>query len=243
ISFSMSGVDAVVGEVFPDMVGQAVADDTIHPAEFYVKPPIGNDPVLGDLRANNTGGAVQYWVVLWPTCDMVSVAGRVPKTDKVLCARCTPLSTLKEYTDYAANQSGGMKKRLISLMKNTRDTTPERFHFLPGLCDIPDLVVDFQDLAFPLLKDVRAWTSLGSLRSPQAEAMSARFERYRNRIGTPDLDNEFLLARLGIKPPGTPDPPTNAVATEMHPQPSKPPGPATEAKLGVDRPTEGDAGD
>lgn len=200
ISFSMSGVGAVVGEVFPEMAGKPVADDTIHPAEFYIKPPIGNDPVLGDLRASKAGGAIQYWVVLWPTCDMVSVAGRVPKTDKVLCARSTPLSTFKEYTDYAANQSGGTKKRLIALLKNTRDTTPDRFHFLPGLCDIPDLVVDFQDLAFPLLNDVRAWPSLGSLRSPQAEALSARFERYRNRIGTPDLDNEFLIARFAATP-------------------------------------------
>ncbi len=229
ISFSMSGVDAVVGEVFPNMAGRQIADDTIHPAEFYIKPPIGNDPVLGDLRANNIGGALQYWVVLWPTCDMVSVAGRVPKTDKVLCARSTPLSTFKEYTDYAANQSGGMRKRLVALMKNTRETTPDRFHFLPGLCDIPDLVVDFQDLGFPLLSDMKGWPSLGSLRSPQAEALSARFERYRNRIGTPDLDNEFLLARLGIEPLGAPDSQTKLVATERYPHQANPSSPAVKA--------------
>jgi hypothetical protein len=200
ISFSMAGVDAVVEEVFPELKHQAVAEDKIHPAEFYVKPPIGNDPVLGDLRAKPTGDATEYWVVLWPTCDMVSVGGRIPKTDKVLCAQATPLSEFKEYADYAASQSGKAKTRLVALMKNTRDSTPDRFHFLPGLCDIPDLVVDFQALGFPRLEDIKEWPSLGSLRSPQAEALSARFERYRNRIGTPDLDNEFLIARFAIRP-------------------------------------------
>jgi hypothetical protein len=196
ISFSVSGVDAVLAEVFPEVKDHTVAEDKIHPAEFYVKPPIGNDPVLGDVRLKPVGAATEYWVVLWPTCDMISTGGRVPKTDKALCARAKLLPTFKECEDYVATpESSSAKKRLLALLKNTRDASPDRYHFLPGLCDVPDLVVDFQDLDHLPLNDVRNWRCLASLRSPHAESLSVRFERYRNRIGTPDLDNEIVVKR------------------------------------------------
>jgi hypothetical protein len=196
ISFSSAAVDAVVAEVFPETKNHEVAEDKIHPAEFYVKPPIGNDPVLGDVRVKTVGENAEYWVVLWPTCDMVSTGGRSPKTDRALCARAKPLSDFKEFQDLVANpQSVGAKKRFVALLKNTRDSSPDRYHFLPGLCDIPDLVIDFQDLDHVSLADVRIWKCVGSLRSPHAESFSVRFERYRNRIGTPDLDNDLIVKR------------------------------------------------
>ncbi|HLJ25668.1 MAG TPA: hypothetical protein VKY85_03065 [Candidatus Angelobacter sp.] len=202
ISFSVSGLDAVLTEVFPEVKDHTVAEDKIHPAEFYVKPPIGNDPVLGDVRVRTVGTATEYWIVLWPTCDMVSTGGRVPKTDKALCARAKLLLTFKEYQEYTANpESGGAKKRLLALLKNARDISPDRYHFLPGLCDVPDLVVDFQDLDHPSLNDVKGWRCVASLRSPHAESLSVRFERYRNRIGTPDLDNEIVIKRFSPPAP------------------------------------------
>ncbi|HEY2471855.1 MAG TPA: hypothetical protein VGI45_28985 [Terracidiphilus sp.] len=198
ISFSASGIDTVVSEVFPDVNEHRVAEDKVHPAEVYVKPPIGIDPVLGDVRLKMVGTDPEYWIVLWPTCDMVSTGGRVPKTSKALCVRAGLLSAFKECQDYTNSESGGTRKRLMALLKNERDVTPDRYHFLPGLCDVPDLVADFQDLDHIPLIDVKGWRCVASLRSPHAESLSVRFERYRNRIGTPDLDNEIVMKRLKL---------------------------------------------
>jgi hypothetical protein len=197
ISFSSSdGVDEVIAAVFPELAHDPVAEAKIHPAEFYIKPPLGKDPALGDVRVRATDSGVHHFVVLWPTCDMVSSGGREPKTQKVLCAAATPLTEHSEYADCVASpDSKGAKKRLIELFKNNRDKSPDRFHFLPALCDIPDLVVDFQDLEHVPLQDVRNCRCLGTIRSPHAESLSVRFERYRNRIGTPDLDNELIAKR------------------------------------------------
>jgi hypothetical protein len=197
ISFSSSGgVDEVVADVFPELAHDPVAEAKIHPAEFYIKPPVGTDPALGDVRVRTTNTGIEYFVVLWPTCDMVSSGGREPKTQKALCAAAKPLTECSEYKDCVTSpDSKGMKKRLIDLFKNNRDRSPDRFHFLPALCDIPDLVVDFQDLEHVPLADVINYRCLGTIRSPHAEALSVRFERYRNRIGTPDLDNELIAKR------------------------------------------------
>lgn len=202
ISFSSDGVDEVAADAFPELPYEAVATEKIHPAEFYVKPPMGTDPALGDVRVRIGQSGNEYVVVLWPTCDMVSTGGRTPKTDKALCAQATLLSDAQEFKDCMADpESKSARNKLIELFKNNRDKsrgTSDRFHFLPGLCDIPDLIVDFQDLEYPSLVEMKTWRSLGTLRSPHGELLSIRFERYRNRIGTPDLDNELLVKRCLI---------------------------------------------
>ena len=142
--------------------------------------------------------------MLWPTCDMVSTGGRTPKTDTVLCARATRLDDFPKAREFADTQSKTRYGRLIALMTNNRDKnfgSAERYHFLPGFLDIPSLVVDFQALEPLSLATVKAFGSLGVLASPFAEHLSSRFDRYRGRIGTPDLDCDCLVKQPGGTPP------------------------------------------
>lgn len=200
VSFAREGVDHAVAEVFGSQAMAKLASDRVHPAEFYVKPPIGVDPALGDIRLRKTNENDQFLAVLWPTCDMVSTGGRSPKTDRVLCAKASRLLESPEAQAYMESRSNTSRAKLEALLTNDRKSNfgfSDRFHFLPGLLDIPDLVVDFQRLEIMPLDDVRKLPSLGVLASPFAEQMGSRFDRYRGRIGTPDLDEDFVIDRIG----------------------------------------------
>lgn len=199
MTFAREGISKMIEEVYGTLpAGETTNANTVHPAEYYIKPPIGQDPMLGDIRLRQSAQKNEYLVVLWPSCDMVSTGGRVPKTQHVLCARPTLAEYAPEVVDWvtAAAQSTTKQKKLERLVKNTRDESPDRYHFLPGVWDIPDLVVDFQILEHIALDEVQGYTCLGTLASPFAEALGARFQRYIGRVGTPDLEVNCVLTQI-----------------------------------------------
>lgn len=213
LSFVREGVGIATAEVFGGHDHASPSPDTVHPAEFYVKPPIGSDPLLGDIRLRKLGDKSEYLVVLWPSCDMVSGGGRLPKTNTVLCANASLLELFPETDKYKESPSGTAKRQLTELLKNNRDKnfgTADRFHFLPGILDIPHLVVDFQQVERLTLDQTRHLPCLGSLASPYAEHISSRFTRYLSRVGTPDPDLQLVidslpvLAKLAAVPPAPP---------------------------------------
>jgi CheY-like chemotaxis protein len=209
LSFVREGIEETISEVFGGAKDHP-PPDRVHPAEFYIKPPIGSDPVLGDIRSRQHSEEKEFLVVLWPTCDMVSTHGRTPKTEIVLCARAFRLETFPEAKKYGENQTKSTYDQLESLLDNDRKKhlgSPDRFHFLPGILDIPNLVIDFQALEILPFKDVQALSSSGSLASPFAELLGSRFDRYRGRIGTPDLDYDLVIRETTAGKPGPPAPP------------------------------------
>jgi CheY-like chemotaxis protein len=195
--FAREGITRTTEEVYgASSGGQTVSEDSVHPAEYYIKPPIGEDPMLGDVRSRQTAGDNEYLVVLWPTCDMVSTGGRTPKTELVLCARASLAKDTSEIVEWLASPSNTKRKRVERLISNTRDESPDRYHFLPGVWDIPDLIIDFQSLEHITLAKLKACPCLATMASPFAEALAARFQRYIGRIGTPDLDMRTVLAKI-----------------------------------------------
>jgi CheY-like chemotaxis protein len=196
MTFAREGIGKMTEEVYGILAAEATNVDTVHPAEYYIKPPIGQDPMLGDIRLRQSMEKIEYLVVLWPSCDMVSTGGRKPKTQQVLCARSALAKDAPEVVDWVNDPSNTKEKKVKRLVKNTRDESPERYHFLPGVWDIPNLVVDFQALEHITLSEVRAYTCLGTLASPFAEALGARFQRYIGRIGTPDLEVNTILTQI-----------------------------------------------
>jgi hypothetical protein len=197
MTFAREGIDRMTVEVYgTPATGGTPAGDTVHPAEYYIKPPMGNDPALGDIRLRQTDGNREYLIVLWPTCDMVSTGGRTPKTDCVLCARASLVKDATEVAEWVASPSNIKQKRVDRLVKNTREDSPDRYHFLPGVWDIPDLLVDFQKLEHLSLGDVKALVCLATLASPFAEAIGSRFQRHISRVGTPDLNVDDVVAQI-----------------------------------------------
>jgi CheY-like chemotaxis protein len=192
------GISQMAEEVYGTLTADTTTPiDTVHPAEYYIKPPIGQDPMLGDIRLRESADTPQYLIVLWPTCDMVSARAGGPKTDYVLCARATLVTESPEVRDWKDDVSSNTKKKKVErLIKNTRDDSPDRYHYLPGVWDIPHLVVDFQALEYIALKDVRTFSCVATMASPFAEALGVRFQRYIGRLGTPDLDVDCVLTQL-----------------------------------------------
>lgn len=175
--------------------------ELVHPAAYYVKPPVGTDALLGDLRM--VDGAIVF--VLWPSCDMVMRDGKC-KVDSILCAKTTKLVDTAEYAALktARDANAGSKttkamENLKRLCRNQRDgkgVQSERYHFLPQVWDIPSVVIDFAELAHLSMTKVRASVCIATVASPYAEAINARFLRYIARIGTPDLDLEIVMRSL-----------------------------------------------
>lgn len=133
MAFAREGISRMIEEVYgiPSRE-QVTGGETVHPGEYYIKPPLGQDPMLGDIRLRGHDGDMEYLVVLWPSCDMVSTGGRKPKTQYVLCARSTLAKNASEVADWLASPSNTREKKAERLVRNARDESPERYHFLPG---------------------------------------------------------------------------------------------------------------
>lgn len=172
--------------------------DAVHPVEMYVMPPMNEDVSLGNIRMQGAGKTAEFWVVLWPSCDTVTSGGRKAKTEDALCVRGSLLKDSPEFKQWSKDKAKA--KNLRNLMKNTRDPAPgitkERFHFLPGVVDMPDLVLDFQALKHFPLTELRTMTQIATLASPFSESLAARFSTYLLRLGTPPLDIDEVIERL-----------------------------------------------
>ncbi len=195
-----SDVAATIRRVYPDSSPPDPSQDTVHPVEYYVRPPIGEDPKLGDLRLLGAGDDEQLVVVLWPSCDLVH-RGDQCKVERALCARLRQVEEFEEYTAWATDAKPNKKKEraLLSLMENVRKapgTQPERYHFLPGAWDMRARVADFGDLMHVPVADLRKAPCIATVASPFAESISSRLVRYLGRLGTPDLDREIVLGSL-----------------------------------------------
>jgi CheY-like chemotaxis protein len=191
------GIAPLIRSIYPDTDVADPEPDKVHPVEFYVRPPIGDDPRLGDLRrVAIAGGADSLAVIVWPSCDLVYRDGRC-KVDRALCARVKPVTEFEEYEKWVQNPTNKARDSLLSLMKNNRGKgQAERYHFLPGAWDIPSAVVDFGELDHVSVEALKEAPCIATVASPFAESMAARLVRYIGRLGAPDLDIEIALGSL-----------------------------------------------
>lgn len=196
-SMNSDRIDVLVRDVFGEDPGQ-IAPGKVHPAEYHIMPPLDPHSIrMGDIRVRDDEAA-EYLIVVWPTCDMVVTAERQPKTDRVLCVRAEPARTAEEIGPLSASSSPSKNliKQAKATLQNKRGTSPDRYHFVPGLCNLPDLLVDFQKVEVLPFESCLGLKCESSLASPFAESVSSRFLNYIGRIGTPDLDLEFVLSRI-----------------------------------------------
>lgn len=138
-----------------DPTGAAAVEGRVHPMQYYVMPPVEPVPLADDLYQGLIEGQSGHWVLLTPSCDLVT--GR-EKAEWVLLARCAPLTEQAEYQKWQAGlpqPSRTTDSRLQALLQDNRQNgQPERFYFLSGALvastgsghRLPDLAVDFQPL-------------------------------------------------------------------------------------------------
>jgi len=83
LQFARVGVGAMVEQLYPGASGGDPNPDKVHPVEYYIKPPIGRDPQLGDIRMLSREGKDKHFLVVWPSCDLLERKG-VCKVERAL---------------------------------------------------------------------------------------------------------------------------------------------------------------
>jgi DNA-binding response OmpR family regulator len=171
---------------------QTMSETTVHPMRMYVHPPL-EQLQAGDILDGDINSIDGTWIVLTPTCDLFN-----KKAEKILLARCLPLTQTPEYQIWAAStQESNPIKALEALIGDNRiKALPERYKYLPGTVFLNDSVIDFQDVVTVTLADTHKLKRVACLDSPFAEALLARFTRYFGRLGTPNLNKAVVMSRL-----------------------------------------------
>jgi CheY-like chemotaxis protein len=181
---------------------QTITGSDVHPMQIYLYPKI-DQLQGGDILSGKVGEVDANWIVLSPTCDLVQ-----NKAEKVLLARCIPLSETIEHSTWIKQPGTKTEKALMDLIGDNRKDSdkshgkriqPERYKYLPGTFFITDSVVDFQDIvtiSIELIADESKFKRVACLASPFAEALLGKFTRYFSRLGTPDISKAAVLGRL-----------------------------------------------
>lgn len=176
-------------------VGSTVGDASA--ARVYLKPPVTRHVTAADILLDPEQN---YWLVLTPACDLYedpnttkAGGGRTAKAEFVRMARAHILHTSRPVVEW--QEKGGSKQRVSDLFR----TDNNRYRVLPQYLDIPDLLVDFEDVQSAPLDIARGWKRVATLDSPFAEALLTGHSRAVGRIGTPDINFERLKVELGLK--------------------------------------------
>ncbi|WP_369377834.1 hypothetical protein [Streptomyces sp. cg36] len=184
-------LDSVISTNGGNTVGHSSA------ARVYLKPPVTHHVTAADILVSPTG---DWGLVLTPACDLYEDPStaegskkRRAKAEFVRMARAHILHTSPPVAEWQAN--GGSKQRVSDLFR----TDHNRYRVLPKYLDVPDLLVDFEDVSSLPLDEVRGWRRVATLDSPFAEAMLTGHSRAVGRIGTPDIDFERQKEELGLK--------------------------------------------
>ncbi|RLC90205.1 MAG: hypothetical protein DRI77_15000 [Chloroflexi bacterium] len=204
VSLSGPGIQQLAQDM-GGTVGDAIVAGKVHPMQYYLLPPVEPNPLAGDLYKGKIGEQSRYWILLTPSCDMAH-----NKAEKVLLALCRHIEEFDEYQKWSRSQSlpepsNTRRKKLEGLLtdkRRVRDGQPERYHCLPAALLVPGLVVDFQQLITLSRKELDTLERIASLDSPFAEALVSRFTRYFGRLGTPDLDTDYVLSQISSKVSG-----------------------------------------
>jgi len=184
-------------------------DTLVHPMQYYVIPPVEEIPQAGDLFFGKIDNTKSYWCLLTPSCDIVPhKAGKPPRAEWVLFAKCVLLTEQPEFINWheefqkTKKPNNSKYGELDPLLKNNRQNSQsERFVFLPGVLDIPDLVIDFQQLKigkFEIFKNA-AFERKASIDPPFSDSILSKFARYFGRVGTPDLNCACVISKYQDK--------------------------------------------
>jgi CheY-like chemotaxis protein len=164
-----------------------------HPMIMYVVPSIGPHPRAGDIISEEVQGQTVHWLILTPSCDFAQ-----KKADHFTMVKCERLADRDEFKKWAAAKDDKTKDKVEQLIMDQRG---DRYKFLPGSFFLPDLVADFQQLRTVDIASMAKFAPIVTVDSPFAESIVAKFSRYFNRLGTPDIDKTVVMNRLQARIP------------------------------------------
>lgn len=200
ISFESAGVTELLAHLHdaggqPETKAETGLDAYINPLRIYIYPPLkGTSPRMGDLFAQNTDGSRQYYLMLTPSCDFVEGGTRHANTKEPILAKCTLFKETTEYREFVDSPSKSKLEKLEKLLSNNRSSQRERYYFLPGFFEVPELVVDLANLTTVTAEKFATFERIASLDAPFAAAIITGFLRYFGRFGTSVLDHSTRLS-------------------------------------------------
>ncbi len=89
---------------------------------------------------------------------------------------CAPVKRLDQVT-----------AEVEDLKRYRENRKSEHEHALPAFMNIPEILVDFQELRLIPFEELQEMPLTARIASPFAERITARFAAYIGRIGTPDF--------------------------------------------------------
>lgn len=183
----------------------SIAEDKVHPMEFYIYPREDDaEYENGDIIEHKESKEV--YVILTPSCDFIQTGKRKRKAHMVLLAHTRLLTEEPNYIEYLKykckvekseadrKKEDTYKGKIIQLIESRGN---DRYFFLPRTPFIENRVIDFQNKIMVVYDDLNLkFNRLAKLDDPYSQAMSTSYIRYYNRIGFPDLDAAYVLARI-----------------------------------------------
>ena len=162
--------------------------------EQYICPPVSKDILLGDLLWKADAEKMDpnsFYVVLTPSCDLVSSEVRQTKVSRVLVANCCSIKEGFGLTSLKALSVSKLKERLISsVLSRGYFETIMPFPALEGR--IPAMAANLRDLKLIPLSDIgqedELFRRMASLDSPFRELVSWAYVQVSGRPGVPDRD-------------------------------------------------------
>lgn len=158
---------------------------TADPSHRYIYPPASNRRAPGDLVQ---APDATWWVILTPSCDFAQ-----DKFEFALLAKAGDLKVNPRFLKWLASPS---KDAWNELERRVLKATQGRFYYLPAFRDIPDLVLDLENVQAVTAGVLDSMRPVASLVSPFSEGLLIQHSQYRGRIGVPDLDSERVKKRL-----------------------------------------------
>jgi len=236
--------DEVIGRIarrrVAAMMDESSLSDSGHrPWEQYIFPPLSHHLLTGDIlkKSGTTTNTIpsEFFVVIWPSCDLVQRKGCV---EQVLVAECGPIADFLR-----AAELEGVKKAAKLTEKLPKLFTRDQVNgvlCLPALPSVfPLMAINLKKLRLIGLKGIRVLEQienethhrLASVDSPFRERLSFAFTQVAGRPGLPDIDWQQCIDSISESVNKTEEPAETAQAAG--PVAEKPPAIVTAAKENV----------
>lgn len=178
-------------------------EDSLHPIEQYIMPPMSASLRMGDLIRKRDLPATSpesYLVIITPSCDLATGKGRAAKVKNVLCAHCQDKEEFWKKTP--------IKRNLDNLGPMLTTGFKDNYCFIPGIPDkMPAMVSNLRKLELiPIetivddessgLDKAKSYVRVCSIDSPFRENIAWAYLNTGSRPGMPERNMDILVSQF-----------------------------------------------
>ena len=170
--------------------------ENLHPAEFYIFPPIKTDLNTGNIIKDSADEA--HYLLLTPACDIqlrTKKDGKFRNADNGLLIKLINWNAIENFSSLTKNSSSDKKGRLADFVSNKK----ERYHFLPPYRTLMGYFADFQQQKSISVTDLEKhdqFVRVATVSQFFLKDIIARFSQYYSRQGQPDLMKDLVMRVL-----------------------------------------------